>query len=361
MSKLSKLINSPGEFLRDFFLKYYPQTFGGYRITTKDRYYAEYIDSKLLISNNIEEEIDVVYTWVNNDDNKWKLKKDFYINKFKNCNKLFPESINEQRFENHGELYYSIKGLKRFAPWIRKIFIVTDGQIPKLNSLDKIIIIDHKEIIEDEYLPTFNSHVIEANLHKIPGLSENFIYFNDDVFLAKKIKKQHFFRRNGLASLFLSDRYISMQLKNGIITPTLQASLNSLKIINKNFGINFIDRPLIHTYIPLNKQVFNYCYNLCYENIKKFSINKFRSKEDLNMATFFVPWVMYLKGRAFENIDICYYLNINSKSFCNDVENLNKIIGTKYAPHSFCLNDVNTNNKNLDKNKIYIRDLFDKI
>ena len=51
---------------------------------------------------------------------------------------------------------------------------------------------DHREIIEQEYLPTFNSHVIEANLHKIPNLSEHFIYFNDDVFVAKLYRRAIF-------------------------------------------------------------------------------------------------------------------------------------------------------------------------
>lgn len=58
--------------------------------------------------------------------------------------------------------------LKKFAPWIRNIFIITDDQVPNLNNFDNIVIIDHKEIINKEYLPTFNSHVIEAHLHKIP-------------------------------------------------------------------------------------------------------------------------------------------------------------------------------------------------
>lgn len=361
MSKITKLLHNPGEFLRDYFLKQYPPAFGGYKVTLDDRIHADYFDSKLLIASDINEDIDAVYTWVNDKDEKWQHKKNYFCKlALQNNDKLFPESISYQRFNNHNELYFSVMSLKKFAPWIRNIFIITDDQVPNLNNFDNIVIIDHKEIINKEYLPTFNSHVIEAHLHKIPGLSNNFIYLNDDVFLAKQIKKQHFFRRNGLASLFLANRHLSSQQEKGIITPTLQASLNSIDIINKYFHIDFIDRPLVHTYVPLNKKIFDFCYVTFFEYIKIFLKNKFRCKNDLNMATFLVPWVMYLHGASFENIDICYYMNINSPSFHSAMMNLKKNIGTQFAPHSFCINDVETNSKIdlINKVQIYMKDIF---
>ena len=359
MSKINKLLRNPGEFIRDYFIKKFPPSYGGYKITYKDRVCADYLDSNLVL-NDVSDDIDAVYTWVNDQDENWKQKKQYYCNiALKNKDNMFPESICEQRFRNHNEVEFSVKSIKKFAPWIRKIFIITDGQIPKFDNYEKIIIIDHKDIIEKIFLPTFNSHVIEANLHKIPGLSKRFIYFNDDVFLAKKLQKQHFFRNNGLASLFLADRKISIQQKKGVITPTLQASLNSIKLIKSYYNNIKIDRPLVHTYIPLNKQIFEFCYNKFLYDINSFSINKFRSKNDLNLATFLVPWIMYLHGASFENIDICYYMNINSASFFNDMENLKQIIGTSSAPHSFCLNDVETANKFDNKNKLHIEDIFD--
>lgn len=351
MSKFTKLLNNPGEFFRDFLLKRYPQSFGGYNVTHKDIFYAEYFDSNLLISNDTDEDIDAVYTWVNDNDYRWKNKKNIFYNLLSNDNIYYQESFSDNRFRNHNELYFSILSIKKFAPWIRNIFIITDDQIPNLDSFDRITVIDHKQIVDKEYLPTFNSHVIEAHLHNIPGLSNNFIYLNDDVFLAKQLKKQHFFRKNGLASIFLANRSISSQYAKGFPTATLQASLNSIKLINKHFKIDFIDRPLVHTYIPLNKKIFNFCYTTFYEDIRNFLNNKFRSNRDLNMASFLVPWVMYLKGISFENVDICYYLNINSPSFYNNMIDLKKNIGTQFAPHSFCINDseVSTpNNTDID-------------
>ncbi len=361
MSKISKLLLNPGCFLRDYFLKRYPPEWGGYKVTLDDKLCAERFDSKLLITNEVSGDIDAVYTWVDDKDEKWRQKKDHFLKlSLQNHDTLFPESINDRRFKNHNELYFSIISLRKFAPWIRNIFIITDEQIPSLNNFDKVVIIDHKEIIDEEYLPTFNSHVIESHLHKIPGLSQNFIYFNDDIFLAKAIKKQHFFRENGLASLFLANRSLRDQYQKGRITPTLQASFNSIKLINQYLYPNFIDKPLLHTYIPLNKKFFDFCYVHFFEYIKSFSKNKFRAKNDLNMASFFVPWVMYLRGMSFENVDLCYYININSPSFYNAMANLHKDIGTQFAPHSFCLNDVEMNNKNNSNSEIqiYLEKLF---
>ncbi len=146
---------------------------------------------------------------------------------------------------------------------------------------------DHREIIEQEYLPTFNSHVIEANLHKIPNLSEHFIYFNDDVFVAKPLQKSHFFKPNGLASIFLSIKNLDKMYAKGTSTPTLLASMNSRRLLRKLYGQELnVQTPLIHSYIPLKKSVFEKIWSVFKEEIESFLSNRFRGKNDLNLATF---------------------------------------------------------------------------
>lgn len=103
-------------------------------------------------------------------------------------------SINRFRDNDELRLYfgccirsrYSLRSLEKNAPWIRHIYIVTNGQIPSWLNTDnpRVSIITHEEIFsEPDALPTFSSPAIEFNLHHIPGLSEYFLYFNDDVFL----------------------------------------------------------------------------------------------------------------------------------------------------------------------------------
>lgn len=108
----------------------------------------------------------------------------------------FNEDIAENRFQDNDELKYSLRSVEKYAPWIRNIFIVTNGQVPQWLNLSnpKIKIIPHSDIFLDKtHLPTFSSPAIEAHLHRIPGLSKRFLYFNDDVLLAKQIWPDDFY------------------------------------------------------------------------------------------------------------------------------------------------------------------------
>jgi hypothetical protein len=83
-----------------------------------------------------------------------------------------------------GEITFSVRSVLQYLPWIRRIHVVTDGQAPpvdpELLQSGRVRIVDHAEIIPDEYRPTFTSTAIESFLHRIPGLSEVFLYDNDD-------------------------------------------------------------------------------------------------------------------------------------------------------------------------------------
>lgn len=229
-------------------------------------------------------------------------------------------------------------------PWVQTIYIVTDAQSPPWLSEQnhpKIKIIDHTEIIDKQYLPTFNSHVIEANLHKIPNLSEHFIYFNDDVFVARPLKAEHFFRANGIASLFVAAKRLSAMQQKGIMTPTLAASLNGIGLLQKQHD-HLIDMPLVHTYVPLKKSMYELAWQLYRDEIQAFLPNRLRTNYDLNMATFLVPWLTYLQGHAVFTREICYYFNIRSAHAPVQYAKLLKKNHAGQQPHSFCANDFNS-------------------
>lgn len=144
-------------------------------------------------SNKIE--IDLVYLWVDGTDPKWQEKKRIFTGKLIDDS----EENNKGRYISNDELKYSLRSVEKHAPWIRKIFIVTDNQKPEwLNtSHPKIQIVDHKEIIPAEVLPCFNSSVIEYFLYKIPGLAERFLFANDDMFFNAEVGPDFFFASDG--------------------------------------------------------------------------------------------------------------------------------------------------------------------
>lgn len=160
--------------------------------------------------------IDAVVTWVDGSDENHQLKRKQALAKesVRQQNELLTGS-DKTRFLDNGEIEYCLKSIRRFAPWVRKIFLVTDEQVPSFLTPEtmaehNIEIVDHKVIFSgyEEVLPTFNTRTIETALWRIPGLAPRFIYFNDDFLLARKTKPKHFFK-NG--NPVLRGRWSSMK------------------------------------------------------------------------------------------------------------------------------------------------------
>jgi len=117
------------------------------------------------------------------------------------------EDISTSRFEDNDELRYSLRSVEKHAPWVRHIFIVTNGQIPSWLNLDdeRVTIVSHSDIfVNRSHLPTFSSPAIESHLHRIPGLSEWFIYMNDDVFFGRDVWPDDFVTASGAQKVYLT-------------------------------------------------------------------------------------------------------------------------------------------------------------
>lgn len=138
----------------------------------------------------MEHSIDFVITWVDNTDPIWRAD---YL---KYSGKADDGSI---RYRDWDNLRYWFRGVEKYAPWVNNIYFITYGHFPKWLNVDapKLKVIKHRDYMDECYLPTFSSHPIEFFLHRIEGLSERFVYFNDDTFLVNTIKPSRFFV-NGL-------------------------------------------------------------------------------------------------------------------------------------------------------------------
>ncbi len=166
--------------------------------------------------------IDFVLTWVEDNDPYW-------IEDFNKYNKSDRDS-RPKRFRNWDILQYLFRAFEKFTAWVNKIYFVTYGHIPSwLDMTDnKLVIVKHEDIMPKEHLPTFNSCAIEVNLYKIKGLSEQFVYFNDDTLLLKSIDKTVFFKKNLPVNAAISN-----------ITNTGESAyiaVNNVGLINKNFN-----------------------------------------------------------------------------------------------------------------------------
>ncbi len=199
------------------------------------------------MENNINQ-IDIVYMWVDGNDPAWLAKRNAFIGKTnendeKNC---------KGRYADNDELKYSLRSLEKYAPWIHKIFIVTDNQKPEWldTTHPKIQIVDHKEIMPEECLPCFNSTIIGHHIYKIPGLSEHFLQANDDTFINKNVTPADFFTKDGRPIIrlkrkplrklrwFLREKIMNKPLKNWSKTIEYTSQL-----VYDKYGIYFTGMP----------------------------------------------------------------------------------------------------------------------
>lgn len=193
-------------------------------------------------------DVDLVYSWVDGNDPEWLSKRNALIGESES-----DSAVNcDGRYANNEELKYSIRTAARYAPWIRNIFIVTDNQTPSWLDIKnpKIKIIDHRDFIPAEYLPTFNSVVIEHHLHNIPGLAEHFLYANDDMFFNRPVSKSDFFTSEGMPVMRLNRRLfrkLTLWIENNLMGKTLSyynhSIMNAAECVKEKFGKTMYGKP----------------------------------------------------------------------------------------------------------------------
>ena len=322
-----------------------------------------------------ESKIDFVLLWVDGNDENWLKEKNKYSPKEKN------DSNSEIRFRDWNTLKYWFRSIEKNAPWFNKIYFVTCGQKPEwLNEAnDKIVFVNHKDYIPEEFLPTFNSNVIDLFLNRIPGLSEQFVYFNDDTFLVNKMRAEDFFDEGKTVDSFCFNA-ISVKSENNIIEHTIINNLeiiakyfnknevtkrNIWKILNFKYGTNIFKSVLLfpwkfftgientHIPIPIFKSTMDEVWNKEEKTLNSIGLNKFRTKNDYNLWLFrywqlckgeFIP--AKTKKNKYYNLT-----NENSKFF-------NNIYNGKY--NMVCIND---SDENLEFEKVQkeLIDIFEKM
>lgn len=346
MSKVAKLITNPNAFFRDYFNKKAPAKTPA---KTPAKAPAK-APATSFPATTIEDlypvlfPIDIVYTWVDGANETFLKQRAFYKGEKNDI------TTDIARFESRDELKYSIRSVLKYAPWVNHIYIVTNnGEKPAWldSDFDKITIVPHKDIIDAEYLPTFNSHIIEAHLWKIPNLSEHYIYLNDDVMLTRPVSKDYFFTSGGLVKTFITNA----RLPQGSIleddSPTIKAAKNARSLILSytNNGI-WADVLFAHTFHPFLKSVQQFIWEHFSNEVKGFLGNRFRNPSDLYLS-FLHHHLVLLQGKGIATRTHSFYFNIREKSAVNSYKALLNHRDKDTAPYSMCLNDLTANTNDL--------------
>lgn len=280
------------------------------------------------------EKIDFVIIWVDGSDPKWRAEKDKYDTKKKT------NASSEVRYRDWDNLQYWFRGVEQFAPWVNKIHFVTWGHLPAWldTSNPKLHIVNHKDYIPQKYLPTFSAHPIELNLHRIEGLAEQFVYFNDDMFLTAAVSPEDFFVNGKPCDTFALDCINfapdTAGFMNGANLTVINAFFDKKAVCKKNKklylhpknGIRNIMRTLLlsawgyfpgfyYQHVPSGflKSTYNTVWEKAFDTLDATCRNKFRVPGDVNQ------WVMKFWQLASGNFKVrkdsfavCYHLKENN-------------------------------------------------
>ena len=262
--------------------------------------------------------MDIVITYVNGLDPLWQQEYSKQTN----------TPILEKRFRDWGTLKYLFRGIAVNMPYIQKIHLVVSGesQVPEWVNRDKVNVVLHKDIIPADFLPTFNSNTIEMHLHNIAGLSEEFIYFNDDVFPMQPIKPTDFFI-DGRGIIKMSRHILALDMFKKICR-------NSDRVARKALGLKpslMFLRPQ-HTCAPMFRSENKELYDTVKEDILA-SLTRTRSNS--NIAQYLFTNYVYLKGRIINKRQSKHQFSVGISS----ISSIHKfIINPKRK--LVCINDV---------------------
>lgn len=307
-------------------------------------------------------DVDIVIPWVDGNDEEWKKKRNKYVG-----NESTVESFlnGDDRFRDTNLLKYALRSIDKYASWVHHVYIVTDNQRPwwfKDNS--KFSIVDHREFIPKNYLPTFNSNAIELNVFRISDLSEHFILFNDDMVLNAPTTKEDFFSKEGLPkdsaiySIIPADDEFSHTILNNMVL--VNKHFNKWGAFKKNFTsfVNFKYKSMLirsmltfpwhsitgfynpHGAISYVKTNFKKLWDIEPDIFNATSNNKIRTSDDIS------DWVVryfQLQSAAFSPRDINFCKFYLQNDFYNIIDDINK------GKHKLiCINDTDDSNPERD-------------
>ncbi len=247
------------------------------------------------------EPIDAVYTWVDGSDPAWRERKRAALAALGDEGaRLHESATSDVRYKSRDELRYSLRSLERFAPFVRKVYLVSAGQVPDWLRVDHpdLELVFHEDLFPDaSHLPTFCSRAIECHLHRIPGLSERFLYFNDDVMLARPVKPADFFDDRGRCRVYLGRKVVWDPTSPSYDVPVNTAARNSSRLLEAAFGYR-IDRRPDHVPYALRKSVLEEVWKRFPDELDALSAQPFRHPDTVTLTYSLAPHYGIFTGTA---------------------------------------------------------------
>lgn len=285
-------------------------------------------------ATDIDFPIDIVFSWVNGSDTDLLARRASYL----------PGVVHgegdaaEARYRQIDELRYALRSVHMFAPWIRRIFLCTDSALPEWldpehPAITVVRAADH--FADPSVLPVFNSQAIEAQLHNIEGLSEYFLYSNDDMFFGRPVSPDLFFSPGGITKFIEASTRIGLGDNHLDRSGFENAARVNRRLLYERFG-RITTRHLEHTAAPLRKSVLREMEQEFSAEFAETAASRFRAKDNISVTNSLYHYYALLTGRAVTKIGAkVKYVDTTVPSGLNRLDKLLR----KRNQDFFCLND----------------------
>ena len=282
-------------------------------------------------------DIDVVYTWVDGSDERWLATFASWSAREGRDHQVDRDLVTG-RYRDNGELRHSLRSLWFGCDWVRRIFVVTADQMPAWLDVEdaRVELVSHRDILPQSCLPTFNSHAIEAALHRIDGLSEHFVYFNDDVFVGRPLRPEHFFTSSGLPKVFPSDARVS-GVEDDQQPAVDNAAMRGRHLLARDFGRVAAFKPH-HAPFPLRRTLLDELVKRYADEVESTVHHRFRHPDDLSIAASLAGNYGIATGQAVPGRLSVEYVHLESARLSWHLDRL--LLGRRFD--TFCLNETET-------------------
>ena len=247
------------------------------------------------LASDVTFDIDMVFSWVDGTSTEFQraraLRMQTYV--------VGDGDDSEARYRQIDELKYALRSVYLYAPWVRRIFIVTDSDRPAwLAEHPRVTIVRSEEFFADpSVLPTHNSHAVESQLHNIPGLSEHFIYSNDDMFFGRPVSPDMFFSPGGITKFIEATTRIGLGEPNPERSGFENAARVNRALLQRRFG-RVTTRHLEHAATPLRRSVMAELERDFPEDFKRTAASAFRSSTDISVTNSLYHYYGLMTGKA---------------------------------------------------------------
>ena len=246
-------------------------------------------------ANEFTEDVDMVFSWVDGTDSEFQRQRAARMQGYV----VGDGDDAPARYRQIDELRYALRSVHMYAPWVRRIFIATDSPRPAwLDDHPNVTIVRSEEFFADpSTLPTHNSHAVEAQLHRIEGLAEHFLYSNDDMFFGRPVSPELFFSGSGVSRFVES----GIRIGGGASAPERSGHDNALRVnralLRERFG-RVITHDLEHSAVPMRRSIAAELERTFADDYARTAGSRFRSATDVSVTNSLYHYYSLFTGRA---------------------------------------------------------------